>query len=205
MLLEQGSRVFDRVVARGDEFMSQMSSIMNSQTGPAINIVDTRFKARGSFSKCINTVIMTTSTIDNVPRKFGVVKTVGVGLVVIHGCEALIVVDMTKDGKIDVVLVKSGLEGVLALPADILSAGVPWSVTSNNDPRSLATVNGGQILVEPIDLLIGIRTERLGIFVTRTVWLIRSNNTVAEVGFGVDLDKMDHAVVVRVPHVFFTT
>ncbi len=75
------------------------------------------------------------------------------------------------------------------------------SMSENHHPWCQCTINGGQIVGKPIDLLIvGAEgsTELSGT-------LVRTRDAVAKIRFSVNVNKMSHAIIVRIPHVAKTT
>jgi hypothetical protein len=86
----------------------------------------------------------------------------------------------------------------LARGADRAGSGkVPAPVAKHNHPRRQSPIDGCQIVGTPVDLLV-IAAKRPAILGTTLVW---ADQTVAKVGFGVDVDEMGHAIVVRVPEI----
>jgi len=71
------------------------------------------------------------------------------------------------------------------------------SMSENHHPRCQCTVNGGQIIGKPIDLLIVCAkgTSEL----SRA--LIRTRDAVAKISFGINVHKMRHAIIIRIPHI----
>lgn len=68
-------------------------------------------------------------------------------------------------------------------------------MAQNDQPRRLLPVDRSQIFLQPIDLLVQ-QAERS---TELRASLVGSNEAMAQVGLGVDVDKMGHAIVVRVP------
>lgn len=207
-LLVQSSGVKNGVVAAGNEIMSDMSFIVDGESRPSIGVILTVCKVAGSrLDNGINTVVMATSTVDNVPRSSRVVESIGINGVVVNGVDTLVVVDMAEDSDINLVGHEELLESLLAVQAlaRLVGSDVPRSVTGNNNPRGLGTVNRLQVVLKPIILLVGVRAERSGVLITISLGLIRSDQSITQISFGVELNKVGHTIVERVPHVVLTT
>lgn len=148
------------------------------------------------------------------------------GIVGTHWIQALIPVNMASQVSINLVLEQDAFESIadIGLVRGDLGA-VHRAMTHDNDPRSLGAVDAGQILLEPLELLVG----GVGLPVTTvngTEWAGVSDEGLAlggqglvglfvadewprwavwEIGLGLDRDKVANTVVERVPEVADTT
>lgn len=68
-------------------------------------------------------------------------------------------------------------------------------MTRDDHPGSLGAVHTGEIGLEPCSLGVHCRVEGSTVFALDTAWFIGSREPVAQVGLGVDLDEVRHAVV----------
>ena len=133
---------------------------------------------------------------DDVHGSLGVVHAGRIGHVVVGGCEALRVVHVAEDGEVHSVFVEEGLERRLARRAGVTTArGVPGTVTGNDEPRGHRAVDGSQISVQELDLLVR-GSEGSTVEAGRAAGTV---GRVREVSFGIEHDDMGHAVLERVP------
>lgn len=74
-------------------------------------------------------------------------------------------------------------------------------ILTDDDPGCLAPVNGGQVLLQPVQLGISNVAERTAVFALAATGLIRASESMSEVGLCVNLDIVDHSVIEGVPEV----
>ncbi len=157
----------------------------------------------------VQTVKVTSCTCEDVKRGAGVVQAVRVDLGA--GGEwslTLHVMLVTVEDDVDTVVVEDLLKGGLADGAKrrCLGSHVPRSMTSSDDPGSLATVNFGKVLLEEVELSRRLAwVERSIVGVRRSALVLRSNQTGSKVRLGIVNNVVNHADVVTVPHVLETT
>ena len=70
-------------------------------------------------------------------------------------------------------------------------------MAENDNPGRQGTVDGCQIVGEPVNLLV-VTAEWTAVLGTALIWAYEA---VAKVGFGIDVDEMSHSIVVGVPEV----
>jgi hypothetical protein len=143
---------------------------------------------------------MTCRPIRNVPGCLGVIQLGGVCGTICDRCLSLVLVRVASHDEVNTVFDEYGLKGLLTWGA-CGSGEVPGPVTGDYDPGSLFAIDRGEVSGEPVNLGIRVRTKGASIFTVRSIGFVWRGDAVAKVGFSVDLDKMDHSVVERVPKV----
>jgi hypothetical protein len=167
---------------------------------------------------------MAGSTVRDIPRCTRVVESVRVNIVVSERRVTLIQMDVTSEDQVDAIFKEERFKDLLALDTDraapVCSTYIPWTMArcqesvsdfqyktyrrrelTDDNPGCLVSVNSSQVLLKPSHLGIHDAVEWSSIHSFTSTGLIRSNQSMAEVSFGVDLDIMNHAVVKRVPEV----
>lgn len=166
---------------------------------------------------------MPSCAVGDVPREPGVVQLVRVNFAVVDGRVSLVDVRVARQHQVDAVLHQEWLEHVFAGPTDcagrIGMAKIPRPVAGRNNPWGLSSVDTLEIGFQPLiaisatvtlwsdwgdsDICLGIHgcVERSGIIAFRTAWLVIADEAVAQVGFSIELHKVNHAVIKRVPEV----
>ena len=132
---------------------------------------------------------------NNVHGRLGVVHTRRIRHVLVHGQEALRVVDVPKHTEVHAVLVHDALKGILAGLAGAAAGRVPRAVTRDDDPRCHGAVDRRQVRLEEVELLV---LDAKGSAV-ETGAAAGPVGGLGEVGLGVDHDDVHHAVLERVP------
>lgn len=197
-LLVQSRSIKHRVIPASNKLSGQVRAVMNGEQIPSIDGAN-HFARRGDQrqGRIIKAVVMTSSAVDDIPWRSGVVQLLGHAI----GDSGVTLVEMlvAVQDKIDAVLEEERLECCLALEA-LRGADVPRTVAGCDDPWGLLTVHRGEVLLQPLELGAG-GGEGAGVLGARAAWEI---GCVGEVGFGVELDEVDHSVVPRVPEVFDT-
>lgn len=198
-VLDQSGSIKNGIVAASNKLSGQVGAIMDCEQAPAIgrdDLAGGRGIGRGGS---VQAIVVTASTIDNIPGVSGV----GVDLfsgTIPDGGVAFVEVLVARKDEVDTVLIEDGLESGLALDTR-RSTDIPRPVTSSNDPGGLLAVNGGEVLLQP-GKLGAARSERTSILSSFTSRLVGS---VGVVGLGVEGNEVHRAVVEGVPKVLYTT
>lgn len=113
--------------------------------------------------------------------------------------------DVSLHVKIDAVFDHQWLERLLTGQADVrrvvLGADVPWPMKTDDHPRRLFAVDRGEIVLEPVVLLVRVSkwtAVRTGV---ETPCFVRRLDTDGEVSLGIDDNKVGEAVVEGVPEI----
>jgi len=99
MVLEEYGRIDHRVVVAGDKFMLQVRLVVEMNPAPAVRLIlcvdaECLVLLQGS-REIIHTIVVTSNTIDDVPRSIRIVVTSGIGCSIgIHWHVAFIHVKM---------------------------------------------------------------------------------------------------------------
>lgn len=84
-----------------------------------------------------------------------VVEAVRVNRAVVHGREELVVVYVALVVEVDLVVVEDFLKRLLPSGEGFgAGRGVPRAVEADDDPRRLSAVDLGEVVLEPVDLLV---------------------------------------------------
>lgn len=89
----------------------------------------------------VETIVVASCTIDDVPGRVGVVQLTRIDDVVVDGGVAVVDVAMAAEVEVDAILVEQGLEGFRAVRANTPCGVVEWTMAEHNHPRSLAPVH----------------------------------------------------------------
>lgn len=148
---------------------------------------------------------MPSGTVGDVPGKGWVVEAVGVLLLKAERALALVDVGVARENEVDIVLCQERLEDVLAGPADgaavVLVAEVPGPVAGDDNPGRLGAVDGREVGFEPGRLGVHGGVDGAGAFSFDTANFVVADEAMAEVGLGVNLDKVRETAVPAVPEV----
>lgn len=132
-ILEQRRRVKDSAVRTGHKLMRQMRAVVEGQSTPPVCAVlrEPRVVLQRS-KKGVKAVIVSGSTVRDVPRRAGVVEFVRIGVGVADRRVALVRVDVAREDQVDRVFEEDGLEDLATVFADgaasVCGADVPRAV-----------------------------------------------------------------------------
>lgn len=197
-VLDQSGGIKDGIVAASNKLSGQVGAVMDGEQAPTIGRDD--LAGRGGIGRggSVQAIVVTTSTIDNVPG----VSWVGVdlfGRTIPDGGVAFVEVFVSRKDEVDTILIEDGLESGPAFDT-LRGTDIPGAVTSSNNPGSLLAVNGGEILLQP-GKLGAARSERTSFLSSLTSRLVSS---VGIVGLGVKCNEVHRSVVEGVPEVLHT-
>ena len=104
--LVQRSCVKDSAIATSNELSGKVSVVVEDQLTPSIGVFycGTRVVSKWS-GKCIETIVMSSRTVDDVPSCAGVVELVGVSDVLVDWCVTVVDVGVTAEVKVNLILV----------------------------------------------------------------------------------------------------
>lgn len=194
-VLDQGGSINHGIAGRVDELVSKVTAVVDYKAGPCVSRVGNVQAVsleRRDVAEGVETGVMTTQTVDDVPRSGWVVETIWINdTTKSDRSVALVDVEMAVHDQVDGVLVEDGLKSRLA-SCTAVSGSVVWAVTQGNNPWSKGAVDSCKVCAQPSKL--------------RAVWCERSGRVVGvrsvwNVGLGIVGDEMNHAVIVGVPHV----
>lgn len=113
--------------------------------------------------------------------------------------------DVSLHVQVDAILDHQRLERLLTGQADrrrgILGGDVPRPMKTDDQPRRLFAVDRGEIVLEPLVLLVRVskRTAvRAGVRAPRFVWRLETDG---EISFAVENDEVGEAIVEGVPEI----
>jgi hypothetical protein len=194
-VLDESGRVKHGAVAAGNKLGRQVRAVVHGEQVPSVgDEVLARRRDQGEGG-CVEPIIVATSTVGDVPRGSWVVSDL-LGRAVVDSRLPVVEVNVAGQDKVNPVLQKERLEGSLAVSA-ARCADVPRAMATGNDPRGLLAVDRGEVPLQPLELRT-IRREWTSILGARAA---RKIGSIWEVGFRIELDKMDHSVVPRVPEI----
>lgn len=151
----------------------------------------------------------------NLPGGVGVVEALRVSCSIVERVHALVVVCVAGEVHVDIVLLEKGFECGNAIGADTGCASIQRTVAHHDDPlamvsntnssgvdrfdlpRSCGPVHSRQITGQPVHLLVHDAEWAGKLWAT----LVRADEAVAEIGLGVDVDKVGETMIVRIPEV----
>ena len=112
-----------------------MRAIVKGDSRPAVStILGVTSPGWQREEERVKSIIMTSSTIRNIPWCPWIVESIRVGDIEIYRIVTLGVVNMTRKNQVDAVLIEQGLKDILALCAYrtgfVLVADVPWAMAS---------------------------------------------------------------------------
>lgn len=154
-VFDQGSLIIHSPIATPDRLLRQMRAVVEDQLREAVILVLGVTRIRHErISERIKTVIVSCGTIDDVPRRVRVVQLPRVDDVVVDGGVAVVDMAVAAEVEVHAVLVEQWLKDGGAVGADSSSRVVEWSMTEDDNPRSLAAVYGCKVVLQPVELLV---------------------------------------------------
>jgi hypothetical protein len=138
-VLDQSGSIKDGIVATSNKLSGQVSAVMDGEQAPAIGRDDLTGSGDIRRGGSVQTIVVTTSTIDNVPRVSGVGVDLFSGTIPDSGV-AFIEVLVARKYEVHTVLIEDGLESGLTLDT-LRRTDIPGAVTSSNNPGGLLAVN----------------------------------------------------------------
>lgn len=186
-----------------------MRAVVKGESRPSVGAVR-RVKSKALVFlvrdlKRVQAVVVPCCAVGNVPWRARVVEFVGVDDAIGEGRAALIHVRVPAEHEINAVFDEQRLEDILARPADgsggVGVTEIPRPMASDDNPRRGASVHGREILREPVGLRVPERVEGTRCIAFRTSSLIVPDKAMPEVGLGVKLNVVRHAVVEAIPEI----
>lgn len=132
-VLIQRRSIQHSIIVTSHKVVRQMRAIVESQPAPPVRrVLSVRSVGIEGPAQHIESIIVTCSSVGDVPGVARVVETSRVALVVVQRLVSLVGVDVAGEDEVDGVVVEDGLEDIFALCADcgglVLVGDVPWAV-----------------------------------------------------------------------------
>lgn len=192
-VLVQCCLIIYSTIATVDRLLRQMRAIVEDKLAPAIlRVLSISSIWHQRIRQTVQSVVMTSSTVDNVPSRAWIIKLVWINGAVVDGCIPVVDVRMAAEVEVNSIFVEERLKHSAAVCANATGAVVERSVAQYDDPRSFGPVDRFEIVLKPVELLVHV-TEW-----TTELWaaLIWSKQTVTKVSLSVDGDEVCHAMIV---------